>query len=115
MKYGPLIKEFQPVALLAALIACLYWLDLGIVRAVAAYWSEATGHGAGFGLHGPASTLLDDGVCFALFVLLVLLVSLARSNARNWVSRYSGFHNGVQQPESPYAWSKTSLPADCST
>ena len=43
------------------------------------------------------------------------LVSLARCNARNWVSRYSGFHHGVQQPESPYAWSKTSLPADCST
>lgn len=75
MKCNQLIKEFQPVAILVAIIAFLDFADLGIVRAVADFWGGALGIHAGTVARAMPALLLEDSVCFAVMALVALLYS----------------------------------------
>jgi hypothetical protein len=75
MRFRQPVKDFRPVALLAAIIACLYCFELGIVPAVVGAWCGALGIDAANVANAVPALLLDDGVCFALAVLFVMVAS----------------------------------------
>ncbi len=59
--------------MILAILAGLYHFDLGIVRAVVGSWADVLGSSAEMGTF--PSPLLDDGVCFAVLVLVILVAS----------------------------------------
>jgi hypothetical protein len=75
MKFRQLLNQFHPVVLIAGILAGLHHFDLGIVRAVVASWGDALGIHAGTSPPTIPALLLDDGVCFALAVLFVMVAS----------------------------------------